>query len=101
MHIAEWFLTLYVLTILKSGLPKSQYTYVATIDPLDQGCTTQIWCWAKKKIYQWPMAELLCVWPFKWCIYQEKQLKAQNFGLGGPHLARGPYVVHAWSRALT
>jgi len=42
---------------------------------------------------------------FKKCFYQRNKQNKQNVGLRGqiksvpgPHLARGPYVVHAWSK---
>ena len=37
---------------------------------LIQGCTTQIWCRAKKNNFQCLRAKLLCVYLFKGCIYQ-------------------------------
>ena len=54
-----------------------------------------------KIIVLYPRAKITCFYSFKWCICQQKKLKAQYFGLSGPnsmllpHLARGPYVVYA------
>jgi hypothetical protein len=32
----------------------------------------------------------------KGCFYERNRLNKLNFWLSGPHLVRGPYVVHAW-----
>ena len=77
---------------------------MSTTVALKQGCPTQISWWAKKN---WAIhtGKILCLYQFIGWICQENNLKAQNVGLGlagqiksfhGPHLARGPYIVHAW-----
>ena len=38
---------------------------------------------------------MLCFYLLNGCINQENKLEAQYLGLSGPHLARGPNVVHA------
>ncbi len=70
-------------------------------DILRQGCTTQI-SWRAK--FNWGHNQgpkWICINKFKGCFYHRKKLNKENKGLWGqiknfrgPHLARGPYVVH-------
>ena len=72
---------------------------------LYQGCTTQIICgpkiffrqsWGPKLIYLYEK------FAFMYCKTYDIQSLLGSAGqissLCGPHLARGPYVVHAWSK---
>ena len=69
-----------------------------------QGCTTHI-SWRAKiffGLFQGP--KFLYFLPFKCCFFQANKVNTRNFGLcgkieslRGPHLARGPYLVHPWS----
>ena len=73
-----------------------------------QGCTTQISWRAKKNFANFfaiLRAILICFYPFECAFIKKTSLNRKILGFAGqiksfrgPHLARGPYVVHAWYR---
>jgi len=74
---------------------------------IDLICTTQTSWRAKKFLRQIKGSKLIRFFTFKGNTNLEKKLNRNNFGIAGqiksfrgPHLARGPYVVHVWVRAV-
>ncbi len=65
---------------------------------LEQGCTTQLSWRAQNFFFACSRVKTYMLTHIKGCFYERNKLNKQYFGLCGQHLARGPYVVHAWFR---
>jgi len=75
--------------------------YKKCVVRVNQGCTTQI---SKKCYWHIQGPKLIGCNTFKECFYQRNKKNKKIWGFTGqiksfrgPHLARGPYVVHTWT----
>jgi hypothetical protein len=67
------------------------------LHPLSQGYTTQV-SGRAKNFFECSKGQILQVFTDTKGVFIKNKLNKQRFGLRGPHLARGPFVVHACSK---